>query len=62
VPQMYPKQPPQLAVMNPKNLSAEHVKTLSKVLQDKAKTLVGEEMIFTVRLGQIAAADRGGSG
>jgi hypothetical protein len=59
---MYPKQPPQLAVMNPKNLSAEHVKTLSKVLQDKAKTLVGEEMIFTVGLEQITATDLGDSG
>jgi hypothetical protein len=59
---MYPKQPPQLAVMNPKNLSAEHVKTLSRVLQDKAKTLVGEEMIFTVGLGQSTAADLGGIG
>jgi hypothetical protein len=47
--QNYPKQPPQLVVADPNNLSPDHVKALSKLLQEKAKALVGEEMIFTAR-------------
>lgn len=44
--QHYPAQPPLLSLLDPVKLTAAHVRTLTNLLQEKAKASVGAPMIF----------------
>jgi len=48
--QLYPHQAPPVLLVDPIGLSAGHVQTLSKLLQEKAMAAVGAPMIFDVSL------------
>lgn len=46
--QKYPDQVPLLSLIEPKKLNAAHMRTLTKLVQDKAKATLGAPMIFDV--------------
>ena len=46
--QKYPDHVPLLSLIEPTKLNANHMRTLTKLVQDKAKSLVGAPMIFDV--------------
>lgn len=46
--QKYPDHVPLLSLTEPTKLNAGHMRTLTKLVQDKAKSLVGAPMIFDV--------------
>lgn len=46
--QKYPDQPPYLKLFEPIGLTGDHVRQLLKLLQDKARSLIGQVMIYEV--------------
>lgn len=46
--QGYPTEPPNLAIVDPMLVSREQVQTLTKLVQDIAKTNRGQPMLFDV--------------
>jgi hypothetical protein len=46
--QLYPNAPPIFSLIDPHNLSADHVKALSKRLGEEAKAMAGQQMVYEV--------------